>query len=79
MKIEKPEFKEYPQGWVWVVYVGDKNISAEIKFPAKPTQRQLRKLMKAWKYEVSLKDFRSLWCKKYDTVKGKFVDLKGER
>lgn len=79
MRIEKPEYDEYLQGWMQSVYVGDKNISAEIKFPAKPTQRQLRRLMKAWKYEVSLKDFKSLWYKKYDTVKGKFVDLKGDR
>lgn len=72
-KIESPEYVEYSDGCMWTVYVGDKTISAEIKFPVKPTKKQLRQLMKAWKKEVSLKDFKSLWYKRYDIKKGEFV------
>lgn len=71
--IESPEYVEYLHGKMWTVYVGNKTISADIKFPVKPTKKQLRQLIKAWKKEVNLKDFKSLWYKKYDVKKGKFL------
>lgn len=70
----KLQYEVLYDNYIWVVYIGDRNISFMVKFFTKPTQKQLRKLVKAWKYEISLKNFKSLWYKKYDTIKGKFIN-----
>lgn len=73
IKVELDYDEFCPEGFVHVAYIGNRLLSADIKFKTKPTQRQIRKLKKAWYSEMRAYDYISLYYKRYDIKSGKFV------
>ncbi|MCP4987699.1 MAG: hypothetical protein GY928_17070 [Colwellia sp.] len=68
------DYGEYLVGFSWAVAVGNKLLSAHIKFKTKPTDRQLRRLKKAWLYEMREYDYLSLHKKRYSIKLSKFIN-----
>ncbi len=69
------DYGEYLIGYSYQVEIGNSMISANIKFPVKPTAKQLRKLKKAWYSEMREYDFKALHYKKYSIKKGRFLAI----
>lgn len=69
------DYGEYINGYCFQIDIGNSMIAASIKYPTKPTARQLRKLKKAWYQEMKEYDFKALHYKKYSIKKGKFVNI----
>lgn len=63
----------YLVGFTYQVKIGNNIIAAEVKYPLKPTKNQLKALKKAWYKEMRIFDYKSLYYKKYDIKKGKFL------
>lgn len=70
------DYGEYLVGYCYQVTVGNSLMATDIKFPTKPTDKQIRKLKKAWYREMRNPDISAIFYRKYDIAKGCYVDLK---
>lgn len=70
------EYGEYSVGFCYQVTIGNRLLETYIKYPVKPTSKQLRQLKKAWFNEMCNPDIKAVYYKKYDIRKGKYISLK---